>query len=209
MKRMLWVLAFMALPAGAVDAPSGCARLCGNWVLDAARSEPAEPVIDAALDKYKEPAPPKRRRPPREDPLDPAPDLADEPPARPPEHTFKAQLRTQLLATLTQPESLEVAARGDEILIRTPGTLERRLFPGEPHSRVDSTGTTRIDTEWKQGALVVKETEGRKHKRTETWTQLPDGALQVTLVVERPDLATLHLRAFYRPGQAVQGLPTR
>jgi hypothetical protein len=195
-------LASVILLARAGDAPEGCARLCGNWALDTALSESAEPVVDAALRTFKEPKQRKAQRP-RTRPDDMwGPDEPDAPaPARPTQKPAKAALRSQLLTELAPPDSLAMGDQADVILIRTGGGEERRLYPGEPHSRVDARGTTKISTEWKKDALVVKESQGRKRGLTETFELQADGNLQLTRVLERPGLKELRLRAIYRRGQ--------
>jgi len=205
----LVALALLTLPAGAGEAPSGCARLCGTWVLDATRSESAEPVINAALATYKEPKPRARPRPrPNDDPLyDEAYTVPDPAPAT--RQTGKDALRSRLLASLVPPASLDLGAQDKVILIRTAGTEERRVYPGEPHSRIDAQGTTKISTQWKKGTLIVTESHGRKRESMETFAVLEDGTLQLTRVVERQNLKALQVRAIYRRGetQALESSP--
>lgn len=198
MKRSLGVLLLLlAHAAWSSDDPPGCAWLCGDWVLDATRSDAAEPVIDAALAKFREPEPRKPRKPRDDDPLrDPAPDAAPTGPVF--DRPTKAQMRTQLLTLLTPPASLVLGEKGNEILIRAGDGPERRIFPGEPHSRVDAQGTAKIRADWKKDALVVNEAYSGKHEQTETYELLPDGTLQVTLVVERAEARTMRLRSVYR-----------
>jgi hypothetical protein len=191
MKKVAGVLLLLLLmqPAWSKEDPAGCAWLCGNWVLDAARSENAEPVVDAALVKYREaeshgPAP--------------RPGADSAPPGVMPGPRTKVQVRKQLLALLAPPESLALTAEGDQVLIRAGDHAERRVFPGEPHSRVDAQGTAKIRSEWKKDALSVNESYGRKHAQTETFALLPDGTLRVTLVLERPEAKIMRLRSVYR-----------
>jgi len=191
----LWVL-----PLHAGDAPSGCAWLCGNWILDAGRSESAAAPVDAALQKFKEPKP---RRPPRRFPEGPAgveePDDFSPPP--PPEPPGKASLRSQLLGELTASASLVVGQEDSAILIRAADGQERRIYPGRPHSLTNAGGTTTIKTSWKNNELVVREDRGGRRKFTETFALLADGALQMSRILERPGLKALHVRAVYRRGQ--------
>jgi hypothetical protein len=199
--RKIWgvlaPLALMALPVGAADMPPGCAWLCGNWTLDTARSEAAEYMVDVALEKYREPDPPKPGKPRKDDPpAQPGIEVGPAPLDRP----MKAEMRSQLLALLTPPASLVLGEQGNEVLIRAAGAGERRVFPGEPHSRVNAGGTTKVSTEWKKDALIINEDQGRGREQTETYALLPDGTLQVTRVVERPGVKLLRLRAVYRRG---------
>lgn len=199
------LLAVGALAAHAGDAPSGCAWLCGNWVLDADRSDSAEAPVDAALQKFKAPT---SRRPHRSFPEGPPgtqdPDEFSPPP--PPEPIGKDSLRSQLLGELTPAPALAVREVEAAILIRAAGGEERRFYPGEPHSLTNSRGTTTIKTSWKKDALVIKEDRGGKRKFMETYTLLADTGLQVTRVVERPGLKSLRVRAVYRRdhGQALE-----
>jgi hypothetical protein len=178
-------------PAWSGDDPPGCAWLCGNWVLDAAHSEAAEPVVDAALAKYKDVESPRPTRPSRIGPDSPPPGPGFGRPTR-------AQMRTELLALLASPAALTLSEQGDQVLIRAGDHPERRVFPGEPHSRVDAQGTAKIRADWKKDALVVNESYDSKHEQTETFALLPDGTLQVTLVLERPEAKTMRLRSLYR-----------
>jgi hypothetical protein len=194
------LLALWVLPLHARDAPSGCAWLCGKWVLDAGRSESAEAPVDAALQKFRQP---KSRRPRRGFPDGPAgteePDVFSPPP--PPEPMGKSALRTQLLDELTPPASLTFGHQEAVILIRAADGEERRVYPGTPHSLTNSRGTTQIKTNWKNEALVIKEDRGGKRKFTETFALLADSGLQVTRVLERPGLKALRVRAVYRRSQ--------
>ena len=200
MQKILWPLLLAALPVWASDAPSGCARLCGNWTLDATRSESADAAVDAALEKYKEPKAHKQAVMP----LNPDQPLSATntqvylgPIAGPP---TKAEMRSRLLALLAPPASLTVAANGDEILIRPPGGPERHAFPGEPHSRIDAEGTATIHTQWEKDTLVIDETYRHGYWQTDSFAPLADGTLQLTRVVDRPGVSKLRLRAVYRRG---------
>ncbi len=192
---MLWLA---VLPARAAEAPDGCAWLCGKWVIDATSSEAPDAAVDTALQKFKEPKPRKPPRPRRGDLLDP-----DDPAfALPvPESPGKAALRQQLLTALEPPASLAFAEQARVIVIRAGDTEERRVYPGEPHSRVSAQGTTRISTDWKKTSLVVSEDRGGKRKTTETFALLPDGTLQLTRLVEYPGLKPMRHTAIYRRDQ--------
>jgi hypothetical protein len=170
MKTMVGVLLLvLAQPAWSSEAPPGCAWLCGKWVLDVASSEPAEPVVDTALEKFRGPGP-----------------------------SIKAQVRAQMLTLLSPPTTLELGEQGKQVLIRWGDSPERRVFPGEPHSRVDALGTAKIRGNWKKDALTINESYGSKREQTETYTLLPDGTLQLTLVLERPEAKVMRLRSIYR-----------
>jgi hypothetical protein len=88
--------------------------------------------------------------------------------------------------------------QGKQVLIRWGDNPERHLFPGEPHSRVDAQGTAKIRSEWKKDSLTINESYGSKREQTETYALLPDGTLQLTRVVERPEAKTMRLRSIYR-----------
>ncbi|MEJ0100140.1 MAG: hypothetical protein WDO12_10545 [Pseudomonadota bacterium] len=208
MRKILGLLLILALPAWADDAPSGCGMLCGNWVLDAAHSDALEPVVDAALVKYKEPKAPRIHRPyyddrdlVKYDPLEAVesqfqdPNLDFEP-------QTKEQMRAALLVTLAAPPTLLFSAQGDDVLMRTGEHFERRFFPGEPHSRVDSHGTAKINTDWRKNVLFVSESYKGKGKRegTETYALQSDGSLLVTRTLERSGVALMRVRYVYRRG---------
>lgn len=168
MKRMAGVLLLLMLaqPAWSED-PPGCAWLCGDWVLDVAASEAPGPVVDTALEKFRQ---------------------AD----------IKEQVRAQLLTLLSPPTSVVLGEQGKQVRIRWDESLERRVFPGEPHSRVDAQGTAKIRADWKKDSLIINESYGSKREQTETYTLLPDGTLQLTRVVERPEAKAMRLRSIYR-----------
>jgi len=207
MRTLLGTLALVlaGLPAQAADMPSGCAWLCGSWILDTTQSDAPEATVDAALGKSRQPGSSGQ---PQRHPRDPA--LRTNAPVEPPGdapgpgNPRKTRLRTELLALVTPPEELVLSEQEREIIIRPAGGEEQRLFPGEPHSRVDASGTTRIRTTWKKDALVIKESHGHKDQQTESYALQPDGTLLVTRVVERPGLKKLRLRSLYRRGTTQQ-----
>jgi hypothetical protein len=177
------LLLFVASAGWAKEMPPGCAWLCGNWVFDATRSDASEPVVDAALEKYKEPS--GSRRSPQAGASFDSPD-------------GKAEFRAKLLADIKPPAALVLGERGDEILIKIEGVPDRRIFPGEPHSRVDSQGTAKIRADWKKDALVIEERYSGKHGQVETYALQSDGTLLLTRVFERPGAKDMHQRLAYR-----------
>jgi hypothetical protein len=185
MKRISGVLLLLvALPVWATEMPPGCAWLCGSWAFDAARSDTSEAVVEAALEKFKETSG-SRRSPPAGGALYSGPQT-------------RAEFRTQLLAEIAPPASLVLGERENEILVRIGDSFDRRIFPGEPHSRVDSLGTAKIRAEWKKDALVIDERYSGKHGQTETYALQPDGSLQLTRVFERAGIKPMRQRLYYR-----------
>ncbi len=177
------LLLLVALPVWVKEMPPGCAWLCGNWVFDAANSDTSDAVVDAALEKYKEPSGSRRS---------PQPGATFDGPQG------KAEFRAKLLADIAPPAALVLGERGDEILIKIEGLPDRRVFPGEPHSRVDSHGTAKIRADWKKDALVIDESYSGKHGQTETYALLPDGTLLLTRVFEREGAKPMRQRLAYR-----------
>ncbi|MET0280388.1 MAG: hypothetical protein ABW278_04590 [Steroidobacteraceae bacterium] len=197
----LLVTCLLATPVSVMAAaPAGCARLCGQWVLDTAHSDAPEAVLDAALTTYKEPRARRERGPQGDGPVGDV--IADMERSIGPifDRPHRDDLRAELLAVVTAPATLEFDQRGTEILIRAAARGERRLSVGNPHARVDAIGTARINSSWKSGALVVTERYDRKREYAETYTLQRDGSLLVTREVERPGLKTLRLRAIYQRG---------
>jgi hypothetical protein len=178
-----WLLLLVALPVLARESPPGCAWLCGDWVFDAPRSDASEAVVDTALEKYKEPSGSRRS---------PQPGAIFDGPQS------KADFRARLMAEITPPAALVLGERGSEVLIKVAGVPDRRIFPGEPHSRVDSHGTAKIRADWKKDALVIDEHYSSKHGQTETYALQPDGTLLVTRVFERPGAKPMRQRLAYR-----------
>jgi hypothetical protein len=196
------MLGLLSLSAGTAlaAATSDCGTLCGRRQLDAAASDPVEARLDAALDEYRE----ARQRRPDENPhslnaaaeaelrdsLGPISDRPD-----------RDQLRNQLLAVLTPPETLQITLAGQEILIGADDRTPRRYSPGEPHARVDAFGTATIKTAFTPGKLTISERYDRKREYLETYAVLrTDGTLVVTRSITRPGLKPLLLRSVYRPG---------
>jgi hypothetical protein len=196
----LLAASILSFPAGAIEAPAGCSWLCGAWTLDATRGDAIEPLVDAALLKVKEPGPRRIARAPRDA------GLAEAPPAEPgaeaesmsPE---KAELRKKLLDDLAPEAALNVDAEGSAVLLHNASGSLRHLYPGEPHTRVTSRGSTTITTEWKKDTLVVREDLAGTRKVSETFSLLADGNLLLTRVVERSGIKPLTGRAIYRRNQ--------
>jgi hypothetical protein len=176
MGRALAILLVMVLPAVAGEAPPGCAWLCGTWTLDPAQSDPAEALIDEALQKYEEPRPGGRQ-------------------------PSGAELRQELRSLLVPPGVLTLAEAGDEILIRVEARPERRLTPNRAHSRTDDTGTIEIRASWgRDDSLQVTETYDRRRNHSENYALQRDGTLVITREVERPGIKRIRARALYRRG---------
>ncbi len=201
MRALVAVLLLASAPAWPAQVPAGCGTLCGSWQLDAAHSDPAEATLDQALAGYRDPRPKRTRHGGSGDPL--ADIEAGAIDALGPIHDRPGRdmLRDDLLPLVRAPQALTLAADGKAILIRTGERSQRKLSPGEPHSRVDAEGTAKIRCTWQSGRLVVSEVYDRKRRYTETFElQRADGSLVVTREIERPGLKALRVRFVYRPG---------
>jgi hypothetical protein len=176
MGRTLAALLVMALPVVAGEAVPGCAWLCGNWALDAAQGEPAEPLIDKALEDYEEPRERDRDRLPS-----------------------RAALRAELLALLAPPPTLTLAEQGEVIVVRVPGQAERRFAANRPHSRTSDAGESEIRTTWRaDDSLLISETWNRRRNQAESYALQRDGTLVVNREVERPGIKKVRTRSMYR-----------
>ena len=60
MRLVIALLLLAAMPALPAGTPTGCDTLCGAWVLDPARTDAIEPLVEAELATYK---PPRAYRP--------------------------------------------------------------------------------------------------------------------------------------------------
>jgi hypothetical protein len=189
----------LSLPAWSATTAPACASLCGKWLLDVQRSDVAATVLDAALLEYNEP---KAKRPNTRSSSDPVRQIEDEMErSLGPIHDRpgRVELRAELLRLLSTPNMLSFDAGGADIVIRGDSTLERRLTPSKPHSRIDEEGTATIRSSWDAGRLLVSERYDRRRQYTETYlVQRTDGTLLVTREVRRPGLKQLRLRAVYR-----------
>ena len=188
-------------------APSGCDRLCGNWALDTATSDPAGPTIDAAIAAWRDDPPRRRRRAPTDgDPLEAMIFDLDEPEDLQKRRTMFGE---ELRARTMPPATLRVGTDGADIVLDDPrGT--RRFRPGEPHSWIDANGTANIETRWMQGRLVIEERYDRRRWTRTEYVPSPDGLqLTVSLKLRRPGIPELSLRSIYRraPGGSITTAP--
>jgi hypothetical protein len=174
MGRITAILLVMALPVLAGEAPPGCAWLCGDWAVDPAQTDPAEALIDDALQDYDEPRPGGRQ-------------------------PTGAELRQELRALLLPPASLTLAENGAEILIRISAQPERRFTANRTLSRTDAAGTAEIRASWRSDdSLQISESYDRRRNHTETYALQRDGTLVITREVERPGIKRLRARSVYR-----------
>ena len=181
----------------APKAPAPC-KPCGEWTLDAAATESAAPIIDAALSRYK---PPRRRRisAPRDDiAAQTAAEFEaslDEPvPGGP---GSRNRLRENLARLLEPPGSLRLRQDGDDIVIEARNGATRRVTPGEPHARVDELGTAEIVSQWRGGGLTVTESYRRKVFNRETYVVDAQGRLLVTRTISRTGLPPVVVHSTY------------
>jgi hypothetical protein len=194
------LICLLAGTAASTAMAADCGELCGRWRLDPAASDPVEARLDAALAAYRE----SRHHVDNSDPyslkgaaeqelresLGPINDRPD-----------RDELRTQLLAVLTPPETLQITLAGQEILLGADDRAARRYSPGEPHARVDAFGTATIKTAFSAGKLTISEKYDRKREYVEAYGVVrADGTLVVTRTISRPGLKPLVLRSVYRPG---------
>lgn len=182
--------------ATAAPTPSVTCPPCGAWTLDWGGN--ADAAVDAALSRY-EPPHPKRG-------FVPYGDIAAET-----EHEFQSsldrpppghrdELRNNLLALTRAPDSLVLKLEGTAVVIEASPGGTRRVHPGEPHSRVDSLGTARINSRWRKGGLVVTESYDRRTSNSVTYAvDAARGRLTVTRVIQRRGLPDLTVRAEYVP----------
>ncbi|MET0291438.1 MAG: hypothetical protein ABW136_03670 [Steroidobacteraceae bacterium] len=189
----------LAGAAFAATKPIPC-KPCGAWQLDPAASDNIDRALDKSFAEYKPPRP-KHLRAPRGDieaeataefefQLDRMPGPEDRP-----------QLRAELVKLLTSPNTLRLREDRDDIVIEAAGGPTRRVSPGEPHARVDSLGTAKIDSRWRSGALTIKEDYRRKTVNQESYAIDPgSGRLKVTRSVTRPGLPTVTVHSVYQPG---------
>ncbi len=200
MRALLTALLLVSLPAWSASTPSGCARLCGKWVLDPGTSDSVTAVLDSALANYKEPKPRRGRMPPANDPLRTVQIEAEESIGPIVDRPYKDELRAELLALLKPQASLSIGEKDDEVILQGTGPLQRRVTAGRAHSRVDSLGTATIHVSWKADALVISESYDRKRSQVETYALRKDGMLLVTQQVQRPGTRPVKVRTFYRRG---------
>jgi hypothetical protein len=189
---LLSLSAWSAAPAPA------CAALCGQWQLDASRSDAIAPALDAALAGYKDPRP-RRDKDRGNDTIGEIEAEAERSLGPIHDRLGRDDLRAELQHLLAAPQMLRLDARHSEILILGDSNPERRLTPGEPHARVDAIGTATIKVGWKSGQLQVTEVYDRKRAYSETYAlQRADGSLLVTREVRRPGMKAVRLRSVYR-----------
>jgi len=201
MRIVAAALLFLALPAWSATPVPACAALCGQWQMDASRSDALAPALDSALAEYKDPRPKRSKDRSDTDPFGQIEAEAERALGPIHDRLGRDDLRAELQLLLAAPQLLRLDARRSDILILGDRNPERRLTPGEPHVRVDAIGTAKIKASWKSGQLLVTETYDRKRAYSETYAlQRADGSLLVTREVRRPGMKALRLKSVYRRG---------
>lgn len=201
------VLALLCLitsfAASAASRQPSCGALCGRWRLDTAASDPVEAYVATALAAYRESRPtraagngnitPRNLQAAAEAELRESLGPITERPNR-------SNLRSELLAMLTPPQTLQITVAGPDVLIGADDRSARHYSPGVPHARVDAQGTAKIKATLAPGRFTLQERYDRSRQYLETYTvQRTDGSLLVERQIDRPGLKTLRLRAVYRP----------
>jgi hypothetical protein len=198
MRIVAAALLFISLPIWSAAPAPACAALCGQWQMDASRSEAIAPALDMALAEYKDPRP-RRNKDVGDNPIGQIQAEAERSLGPIHDRLGRDDLRAELQHLLAVPQLLRLDGRRSEILILGDKSPERRLTPGEPHARVDAIGTATIHVSWKSGQLLITEKYDRKRAYSETYAlQRADGSLLVTREVRRPGMKALRLKSVYR-----------
>jgi hypothetical protein len=176
------------------------ATMTGSWRVDPASSDDFDQKLVPLLQKV------RRHEQPR-------PPLADQPTAgggaahidpllMPPEDPDK--LRTRLGDDLRPAAALRIALIGDGVEITRDAEPTRQFLPTQSVSRIDSSGTARLECGWDQGAFVIRAkytTRGTRSWRLEH--DAVNDTLRVTFVANNPEYGHLDLQTLYRRAKGV------
>lgn len=123
--------------------------------------------------------------------------IAINPLAMPPEDLDK--LRTRLADDLRPATALRIALIDERVEISRDSDPVRQFVPGQSVSRIDSSGTARVESGWDQGAFVIRAHYTNRAARS--WRFEHDTAsdtLRLTFTANNSEFGHLSLQTLYR-----------
>lgn len=167
----------------------------GSWQVDPAASDNFDQKLTPLLQQV------RRHEQPR-GPLagEPSPGSGTariDPLLMPPEDP--AKLRTRLGDDLRPAAALRIALIGGGVEITRDAEPTRQFLPTQSVSRIDTSGTSRLECGWDQGAFVIHAKYTNRGARS--WRLEHDAAsdtLKVTFVANNPEYGHLELHTLYR-----------
>lgn len=169
-------------------------QLAGHWVLDPAHSDDFDALLDKYLGEHRRKMRERTRQIEGQD-LRGTRDVA--PLMFSPEDPQRE--RTRMAEELQLPASFDFAIAQGEVSITAAGEPERRFVPGERVTRIDVSGTARVESGWEAQAFVVQ--ADYVHRAERSWRYEIDhasGELQLGFVGTDPEYGAIKLQARYR-----------
>ena len=168
--------------------------LAGHWVLDPAHSDDFDALLDRYLGEHRRKQRERMRvvegqQEGRGREVAPLPFSPEDP----------ARERQRMAEELALPASLALAIAQGEVTISAAGDPERRFVPGEQVSRIDVSGTARVDCGWESQAFVVQ--ASYVHRAERTWRYELERAsdeLKLSFAGTDPEYGAIKFQARYR-----------
>ncbi len=110
-----------------------------------------------------------------------------------------AKLRTRLGDDLRPAATLRIALVGEGVEITRDAEPTRQFLPTQSVSRIDTSGASRLDCGWDQGAFVIRAKYTNRGARS--WRLEHDAAtdtLKVTFKANNPEFGQLEVHTLYR-----------
>jgi hypothetical protein len=192
---LLAACALLAACGSLATRPVGNAgSLAGHWVLDPAHSDDFDALLDRYLGEHRRKQRERMRvvegqQEGRGREVAPLPFSPEEP----------ARERQRMAEELALPASLDLSIAQGEVTISAAGDPERRFVPGEQVSRIDVSGTARIESGWEGQAFVV--TADYLHRARRSWRYEVDhagGELRLAFTGGDPEYGPIKFQAHYR-----------
>jgi hypothetical protein len=109
------------------------------------------------------------------------------------------QIRARLAGELRPPEALRIALPGEAVEISNDAEPVRQFLPGQPISRIDSSGAATLTSGWDQHAFVVRARYTNRAARNWRYELESAGAvLRLSFEASDPEFGQISLVTRYR-----------
>jgi hypothetical protein len=169
-------------------------QLAGHWVLDPAHSDDFDALLDKYLGEHRRKMRERSRVIEGQD-LRGSREVA--PLMFPPEDPQRE--RARMVDELQLPASFDFAIGQDAVTITAAGEPDRRFVPGDRVTRIDVSGTARVESGWESQAFIVQASYVYRAERN--WRYELDrasGELQVSFAGTDPEYGSIKFQARYR-----------